>query len=175
MLSRILGGNEDAKEVKTEVLKIRGKTLIFANTIYQIPNISIVEVGKIQQRIPVFALLLVIAGLFILLASFNSRYGSEGIIGLVIGAMGAIWIYAIWSSPKHGLRLVTNSGESTLIISPDLEFLKRVSLVLYNIMNDKMSGDVNLNFDQKTIVEVGEMQGSAIVIGNVQGDVVSNI
>ncbi|MDW8300292.1 MAG: hypothetical protein RML95_13245, partial [Anaerolineae bacterium] len=77
--------------------------------------------------------------------------------------------------PRHGLRFVTNSGESALIVSQDVEFLKQVALVIHNIMNEEMVKDINFNFDQRTIVEVGDMQSSAVVVGEIHGDLVNKV
>ncbi|MCS6872493.1 MAG: DUF6232 family protein [Anaerolineae bacterium] len=184
MLSNFLGSDDKAKEIKTSTLKVRGKTLIFQNSVYYIPNISVVEVGRMRRSIPLLAILLVIIGAAIIFFEsrsdpFSFRSSSDRstllIIGFGIGGAGAYWIYSVLANPRHGLRFVTNSGESALIVSQDVEFLKQVALVIHNIMNEEMVKDINFNFDQRTIVEVGDMQSSAVVVGEIHGDLVNKV
>lgn len=72
-----------------------------------------------------------------------------------------------------------NAGTRPIIVGDDIEFLKRVMLVLYNIMNSDELKAINLNFDQHYIedksISIDQMVGSNVITGNVAGDVVSNV
>lgn len=73
-----------------------------------------------------------------------------------------------------------NAGITDVIVSGDIEFLKRVILVLYNIMNDDEIKAINVNFDQRKIeyksISADQMLvASNVVTGNVSGDVVMNV
>jgi hypothetical protein len=86
---------------------------------------------------------------------------------------------------RYGLRLVTNSGESSLIIWDDLKFLGQVAEVIYNVFNSEMVRDMNIHLDQRKITNVdqsdrslhigsmGDMVGSTVSTGNVQGGIFS--
>lgn len=72
-----------------------------------------------------------------------------------------------------------NAGIRDVIVGDDIEFLKRVILVLYNIMNSDEFKAINMNFDQRNIedksINIDQMIGSNVVTGNVNGDVVGNV
>lgn len=173
MLSNLLGSDDKSKEIRTGTLKVRGKTLVLENSIYYIPNISVIEVGTIRRSVPLLAVLLIIAGAFILITPRLSDFVYA--VAVFVISLNAYWIYSVLANPHHGLRFITNSGASALIISEQLSFLKQVALVLHNIMNDEMVKNINFNFDQRSIVEVGDVQSSAIVVGEVRGDLVSKL
>lgn len=166
MLNRIIGVNNDVNEVKTALLRVWGKTIIFERTIYSIPNLSVVEVGEVKRTLPVFFWILILAGLFFLLSRNTTIYG------IVALGLAGYWAYQFLTHPKHGLRLVTNSGEETLLVSSDMKFLENVAGVLYNIMNNEsQTANYTVNFDQRTINEIGNMTGSAAIFGSNQGNV----
>ncbi|MDK3155458.1 DUF6232 family protein [Kamptonema cortianum] len=181
MINQLLGNEADKlKEIKTSVLKLRGKTLIFENSIYQIPNISSLELVDLSsvKPMPKYFLWLLLVGVVLL---FLPHSGMK-ILGLVI--LGVLtWLFDQYQQAKnttrYGLSIQLNSGENPVLVSPDVEFLKRIMLVFYNIMNSDELKAFNFNFDQRQIdnksIHVGTMNGSNLISGTVTGNVVSNV
>lgn len=178
-IDRIVGGkgSSGAKELKTDLLKIRGKTLVFKNTIYQIPNIAAIETVSFSASIPWFAILGALLALWLIT---NGSF--LFVVGVAIGAWSGFSLYKYWQrKTQYGLLILLNAGieASTVIVSPDMEFIQRASLTLYHIMNDDdYDRAVNISFDQRQIQEVSisDITSSTIVTGStVRGDVVNTI
>jgi hypothetical protein len=171
----------DSSEISTSIIKIRGRTLIFINSIYQISNISSLRLLNLSrvQPFPKYLIWFIIIGLVLVFVfPVNIK-----IFGLVIIAY-ALWQFYKYEQNKlrirYGLKISLNSGEKPIITNSDAEFLKQIMLVLYNIMNNDEPRAVTFNLDQRQIVEdksinVDSMFGSNFVVGNVTGDVVSNV
>lgn len=181
VIDRITGGarkgGSGAKELETDLIKIRGKTLVFENTIYHIPNIAAIETISFAASIPWLAVIGVILTLWLI-----GQGGFLILIGIIIGSVSGYSIYKYWiRRMRYGLLILLNSGveASTAIVSLDKEFIKRVSLVIYEIMNDdEYDKAINISFDQRQIqdIDVNDVSGSAILVGStVRGDVVNAI
>jgi hypothetical protein len=171
MLSQLLGDKNEQTEVETSVIKVRGKTLVFNNTIYSIPNLSLVEIGEVKRSLPplfVGSAFMALIGLII---------GGDLFFLFWIGGIGAVITFMHYlTNKKYGLHLVTNSGFSTLIVSPDEDFLKIIVLTLYNLINHPDAvQNLNIHLDQRKIIEVESMQNAQLFTGNIQGDVVNNV
>lgn len=170
-------GGSSAKELKTDLLKIRGKTLVFKNTIYQIPNIAAIETVSFSASIPWLAIIGLLIALWLI-----TNGGLLVIVGIVIGAWSGFSLYKYWQrKTQYGLLILLTAGieASTVIVSTDKEFIQRASLTLYEIMNDEdYNRAINISFDQRQIQEVSisEVTSSTIVTGStVRGDVVNTI
>lgn len=173
--SQVPSGEKDRKEIEIDVLKVRGKTLVFGNSVYYIPNISKVEVYDLSttKPIPWYFWLLLFVGFLLL---FILR---EAFWGIVVLAIAGVVFYIYWRKKReerYGLEITLNAGSSTVMISSYLDFLKQVALVLYNIMNEEEDKSINFNFDQRKIVDIGgNVSGSTIVAGSTVGDIVNSI
>lgn len=179
VIDRVIGGKRSngARELKTDLVKIRGKTLVFKNTIYQISNIAAIETVSFYASIPLLAILGVLLAIWAL-----TQGGIVAVIGLLIGSWSGFSLYKYWlRRTQYGLLILLNAGieASTIILSPDKDFIQQVSLVIYDIMNDEdYSRAINISFDQRQIQEISirETSNSTIVAGSaVRGDVVNTI
>jgi len=179
VINNVVGGKggSRAKELKTDLVKIRGKTLVFKNTIYQIPSIAAIETVSFSASIPWLAVIGVLLTLWLL-----SNGGVLVILALVIGAWSGLSLYKYWQRRmQYGLLILLNAGieASTVIVSLDKEFIQEVSLTLYDIMNDEEHDRaINISFDQRQIQEVtiSEVSRSTVIAGGtVRGDVVNTI
>ena len=181
MLSKYLSGDEnDTNEIVTSIIKIRGKTLIFLNSIYQISNISSLRLLDLStvRPFPKYLVSLIIIGLIFLIVPGNIK-----IFGFLMVAYGAWQLYEYQQNKhriRYGLKISLNSGEKPIITNSDAEFLKEIMLILYNIMNSDEPRAVTFNLDQRKIVEdksinIDNMLGSNFVSGDVSGDVVYNV
>jgi hypothetical protein len=167
--------NAEAKELTTDVVKIRSGTVLLSNKILQIRNIASVEVVSLAISFPWIAPLFILFGLWLL-----SVGGWSAILGLLIGAWGAYLIYYyIDRRNARGLLLLLNSGigSSTLITGVETEFLKKIAETLYNIMTTGEDRNVDIFIDQKKITEVTieNVSNSIISTGAVSGDLVNRI
>jgi len=170
-------GASSAKEIKTDILKIRGKTLIFHNTIYQISNIAAIEIVTFSKAFPIISTLALVVGLFIIRTG-----GLFSLIGLLLIGWGAYALYRYWEKRlQYGLLLLLNAGAdaSSVLISTDEAFLKKVALTIYNIMNnEEAERAINFHFDQRTITDVttiSQVTGSIINTGAVGGDIANSV
>jgi hypothetical protein len=182
MLSKFLSEDaSDNNEINTSIIKIRGRTLIFVNSIYQISNISglrLLNLSRVQPfpRYLVWLIIIALALLFVF-------PGNIKIFGVVMLAYAGWQFYQYEQNKlrvRYGLKISLNSGEKPIITNSDAEFLKEMMLVLYNIINNDEPRAVTFNLDQRQIVEdksinIDSMFGSNFVSGNVTGDVVSNV
>jgi hypothetical protein len=181
MLSQFLSeDSSDSNEINTSIIKVRGRTLIFVNSIYQISNIAglrLLNLSRVQP-FPKYLVWLIIIGLALLFVFPNN----VKIFGGVMLAY-AVWQFYRYEQNKlrirYGLKISLNSGEKPIITHSDAEFLKEIMLVLHNIMNDDEPRAVTFNLDQRQIedksINIDTMFGSNFVNGNVTGDVVSNV
>lgn len=181
MLSQlILAETSKIKEIETSILKVRGQTLIFDNSIFQISNISSIKVVDLStiRPIPQYLLWLLLLGLGLLFSSIGYK-----ILGISI-LFTLIWLLYRYRRNRiiirYGLGLYMNSGELTVFYINDFDFLKKVILVLHNIINTDELKAVNFNIDQQKIefdssVNINQMLGSSVVSGSVVGDVVSHV
>lgn len=180
-LGNLLKGDAtpDSNEIRTPIIKLRGKTLIFANTIYQISNISILELLDLstEKPIPAYFGWLLLIGIGLLFVPGNIKI--MGVVTLLV----LVYFFFRWQQTKlntrYGLSIRTNGGFRTIILSGDKEFLTRIILVLNNVMNSDQLTALTFNLDQSQITEdrsinVQTMNNSNIVGGDVTGDVVSN-
>ena len=169
-LDRIMPKNE-TKEIQGGMLKARGKTLIFGNTIYQISNISVVDVVDMVKPLPWLALVIGLVGVLMI------AYYDERIIGTTLLVIAVAWIY-YWSSTRQrtGLLIVTNAGPvgSVLIVSKNREFTKRVALTLRNIM-DSEDEHIVANFSMDTYKIEGASNSAVVVNSNVRGDLINGV
>lgn len=176
----IPGQSEQPKEIQTPILKVRGKTLIFANSIYQISSISALDLLDLSTEKPMpnyFSYMLVI-GLILIFLPDNFKI--LGVVTLsVLGYLCYQW-YSNKRRTRYGLRIRMNGGFGTIIVYSEMAFLVKIMLILNNIMNTDEIQSINFNLDQRQIVEdksvnVGSMTGSSVITGNVHGDVVNNV
>lgn len=178
-LLNIFSGRQDDTSIrKTPILKLRGKTMIFGNTIYQISNLAVVEVIDLTttKRLPAYIVYMFLIGLIVLLF-VNS---GTRLIGLALMGL-AIYLYFQFqqtrTDEKYGLSIVTNAGElgSSILVSRDAGFLKQIAVTINNLMNtEDETKAINFNFDQRKI-DVETMTNSTLVAGNVSGDVVGSV
>jgi hypothetical protein len=156
------------KVITTAQLEVRGKTLVFDNTILQIPNISSIEIGELKKPFPQYIFWLV--GASMLTFFFADDYWVIALILLgVAGKLTNDWVtYHVF-----GLIIRSNSGIATLIQNKNVDFLKDVALVLKNIMDSEEEKSVTFNLDKRTIVD--NVSGSTVVLGNATGDIVNRV
>lgn len=175
----------DVKIVSASALEVKGKTLIFGNTLYQISNIAILELIDLTEtyavRVPeLLWIVLVIIAIFTAASSFQELQRLGFLIILVIG-----FIFLIYPRTrvreKYGLAIYTNAGTKTAISSSDSVFIKKAIIALYEVINSEVTNrNVYINFDNRTISEnksisIGTNIGSSVVSGTVGGDVASMI
>jgi hypothetical protein len=165
----------DSNEINTSIIKIRGKTLIFINSIYQISNISSLRLLNLSTVQPfpknlVWFVVCGFAGLYFLPLNLK-------VFGLISIAY-AVWKFYEYQNTKfrrkYGLKISLNSGEKPIILNSDAQFLKEIMVVLYNIMNSEEPKSITFNLEDKS-VKIDRMLGGNFVGGNVTGDVVNNV
>ncbi|MEM1169830.1 MAG: hypothetical protein AAGJ08_12315 [Cyanobacteria bacterium P01_H01_bin.35] len=177
---------KDAKEpvkVKTSLVKVRGKTIIYGNSIYQINNItslSFVDLTtekKVTKQFFIYYLISLFIGIVLLLVpDITAR-----ILGLLILGVD-IWLFIKHQGNKiterYGMLMVVNSGEQVILVSSSPKWIIEVIVELCDVMNTDKLKSLNLNFDNHSIdrsINVDKSIGSNFVSGEVGGDVVSSI
>ena len=73
-----------------------------------------------------------------------------------------------------------NSGEAVILTSDNKNFILRIIVTLYNVINSEASEEkIAFHFDTFNIedksISVGEAYGSSVVSGKVAGDVVNMV
>ncbi len=174
--SFLMGGRDDGNVQRTTELKLRGRTLIFGNTIYQLRNIASLEVVDLTtiKRFPMYIVLLGLVGLF-LFSNRNTTLVGIGLLALS-GYLAYNW-YNTRTNERFGLSIITNAGSlgSVTLVSKDLDFLKQIAITINNLMNSEDEAKaISFNFDQRKI-DIETMTNSSLVAGNVHGDLVNNV
>lgn len=175
--SFLIGSRDDSNVRKEEVLKLRGRTLIFGNTIYPISNISAVEVVDLstERRLPTSIVVFGAVGLLLLTLGRRMTIAGLALMGI------AIYSYNDWNSAKtsagYGLSIVTNARAlgSVVLVSNDAAFLRQVALAIgkaFNHPSDELS--LNFHFDLKQI-ETAPVLTSNHVVDRITRDVVLNV
>jgi hypothetical protein len=183
MLNQFLTDNTtDTTEVKPSVLKVRGKTLIFGNVVYQIHNISSLGLVDLSttKPIPRFFWALVLIGLvFLFVPNIQAK-----ILGVLILAFVAWLFYQHHqnrTTERYGMTIYTNAGTKTIFVNKSEEYIKKVILTLYTVMNSDELKAINFNFETLSIdqsnraIQIGTNIGSSVVSGHVGGDVASEV
>ncbi len=154
--------------ITTDRLEVRGKTIVFDNTVIQISNVSAVEVGEFEKNFPQIIWWLAIGGVLIFAFVRDLWF-----ISLILLGIAGILLYMWFNYHMFGLIIRLNSGDTKLIKSQDVDFLKDVVFVLRNIMDSEEDRSITFNLDQRTIVD--NVSGSNVVLGDVVGDVVNRL
>lgn len=177
--------NYPTEEINTKILKIRGKTLIFGNVIYQIHNIAsigLVDMTKttVTPMPKLFVVLPFIGVSFLFIPSELPK-----ILGILLILIGIYLICRhnmnkVKKTGKYGMTIYTNGGTRTIFRSKSEDFIKRVILTLYSVMNSDELKAINFNFETLDMsadnsIRVGTNIGSSVVSGHVGGDVVSQV
>ncbi|NEO88997.1 MAG: hypothetical protein F6K56_01440 [Moorea sp. SIO3G5] len=187
MLSNFLPDDvSEQTEVQTSFLKIRGKSLIFGNVVYQIHNITSIGLvylsrnatyKKPMTKLSIVLFIIMIIALATVLYGFSSNI-------IVVIAIGAWLIYDSKKTinkkiKKYGMTIYTNNGLNKILVSRDKEFIQKVILSLYGVMNSNEPKAINYNFEtldmSEQSIEIKNNIGSPVVSGNVEGDVVSRV
>ena len=180
----------EPEELESSVLKIRGKTLICKNTIYQISNISsisLVERKKVKKRTKTYSALLFVGVVLlvpisiILLSDPNRNLQIVGLLIIVIDILVLPRYVLNITSKEYGMVIEGNSGEKQVLYSPDKEGIIKVILKLCEVMNTEeirsfnvYSQDNSVKLEDKRI-QSGISIASSFVSGKVGKNVVSSI
>ena len=179
--SPLLG--ERADEVKTDVLAIRGKTLVFGNSVYALENVSILQIHQFSglRDFPKWVggtMFLGIGGIFVGANSRTNELAALGAILLGIAAIGSLVWFIRRKISAAGLSIRMNCGRETIILCKDYAFIKKVILAIHSAINSPNPAPVNIMVDAKKFdysVKAGSISNSTIVSGQVSGDVVNNV
>lgn len=183
MLSQFLPDEPDkTTEVKTPLIKVRGKTLLFGNVVYQIHNISSIGLVDLTttKPIPRFYWALLFLGIVFLFVVPDQQAKILGFLILCLVAWLFYQHHLNKTTERYGMTIYTNSGSRTILTSRSEDFIKRVILTLYNVMNSDEFKAINFNFDTLDMstdnsVQIGTNIGSPVVSGHVGGDVVNQV
>ncbi|MFN6470696.1 MAG: DUF6232 family protein [Nostoc sp. SerVER01] len=186
MLSQFLPDeNNGPTEIRTSIIKIRGKTLIYGNVVYQIHNIASIGLVDLTTTVikpmPKLFIALPIIGIFFLLIPSEA----PRILGFLLIPIGAWLIYQhnlnkTKITERYGMTIYTNSGTKTILVSRSEDFIKQIILTLYSVMNSDDLKAINFNFETLDMsvdnsIGIGTAIGSSVVSGHVGGDVVSQV
>lgn len=179
MLNQFLADEtEDSKEVKPSIIKVRGKTLVFGNVVYQIHNISSIGLVDLTttRPIPKYFWGLLVAGILLVLTPIIQ----PRILGFICLIFVAWLFYNHFLSnttERYGLTIYTNAGTKTIFVSRSEDFIKKVILSLYDVMNDDEPKAINFNFEtlsidrSETSIQIDKNIASPINLGYVEGDI----
>jgi len=177
-------GNSDADEktIKTSVLKIIHNTVIFDNAVYQIRNICVVELADltqtlaVNQTVPTWYWFLLALGVVLLFF-----YGLGIFLLAYVGYL--FWQHSNLDKSRtierYGLRIGMNSGEGVTLASSNKDFVLKIIVTLYEIINTDTPKAVAFNFETLKVedksINIEQAYGSAVISGKVTGDVVNII
>ncbi|NER05057.1 MAG: hypothetical protein F6K17_21895 [Okeania sp. SIO3C4] len=134
----------ESEKIKASVLKVRGKTLIYEDTVYQINNITsirCIELKTTKKRTRIFSILLFIGAAslvsigIILLQSPNKNLQIFCLLLIVVGILLLYYYRLNRTSKQYGLVIEGNSGYKNIIVSSNKLWIQRVIVELWDVMN----------------------------------------
>lgn len=170
--------DNETKTIKTSLLKIINNTVVFGNSVYQIRNICTVELADltethaINQAVPTWYWFLVALGVVLL-----AFYGIGIFILMFVG-----WLFSQHSNleksrtvERYGLKIGMNSGEKVILMSSSKDFVLKIIVTLYGIMNTEEPKAVSFNFEtfEDKSIKIQQAYGSTVVSGQIGRDVVN--
>lgn len=182
--------------LEVDVLKVVGNSLIYSNTIYQISNITSVELSSNSERFenpfPVWVKSLLVIGVILVVVTYITRNSLDTNIPFIIGILSIAsflisYIGYIQYEPyselhEYGLSIVLTSGQNPVFVSDNEHFIKQIVISLYQVISDDKNRDkaivynfVDNNISHESNFKIGSVHGSNLVGGDVSGDVVNNI
>ncbi|HBW52946.1 MAG TPA: hypothetical protein DEF47_23940 [Herpetosiphon sp.] len=148
------------QEIRTDIIQIQGKRLIFGNTVYQIPNIAGFSTAKIINKFPWMWCLIIMILLLINKDIFFSDFGRNDTesISTIINSLLVLSLFGLifyWASMpnKYGLLIISSAGSnlSSIIIHEDKKFIDKVIKVLSLNIDSSYEKYYIINFNKKTI------------------------
>lgn len=150
---KMISLEKNEKIVETRELTIYRNTLIYEDSVIQLENISRISVSPIEKRkIPLWSIICAILGVLAL--------GTEAGMGMLLLAIGGgYFCYILYQNSQlgHYLTLELNSGYNIYFTGKNIEFLKRITKVLAECMNDK-NNSYTIHMEQATIdnIQIGD-------------------
>ena len=166
-------GAASAKEVQANVLKAHGNVLEFNDTVYQISNMSAVEIVSFSAAFPSSAVLGLLFALSLITVGYPVRY-----MGFFIGIWSLVSLFRwLMKRQEYGLLLLLNAGAgaSTVIRSHDYNFLRGVLHALRDIMNGNTRTGMIAYFDQRKVSNFKNIKNLNYNGGDVPGNLHQNI
>lgn len=174
----------DDKTIKTPELKVIANTLLFENTVYQISNISTLELADLTtvtvNQIPQWYWF--VLGIGVVTIPF--------VIGIFLVGFFFYLLYnfnknKVKVRERYGLRIGMNSGSGITLASRSREFVLKIIIALYSIMNsqDRSQSFAVFNFETEQLVidqsnrsiSVDKAFGSVLNNGSISGNIVNNV
>lgn len=165
--------NTEAKELNTNIIKIRPGTILLADKIINIRNLASVEVVTLGISFPWIAPILIIAGI-----AMGQDYSLTGLLGLALLSWGGYLIYTFFQRRnKQGLLLLLTSGVSgsVIITGIDTVFLREIALVLYNILTTNYQQHLDIYLDRRVINNINGANNAVIATGTVMGNITNSV
>lgn len=139
------------KAIETPSLTVKKNIMVWENTMIQLSNVSYISSSDIESLpFPIWTLLPIIAGLYLLGESF--------LLGVIVIAIGAVGIYLWYKKNEERtqgaiLTISMNSGNKIYFRFTNKEFLHQVTNVLEDIIiNGGAQGSVEINIKNNKIV-----------------------
>ena len=153
--SLALGGNQQAKTVKTNSMTVEGHLLKWYNVTIQISNISAITAWEIQPGPSLIAVLILMLGGALILAGILAMVMQEitGFWAIVAGVV-LLYISMMIKKPKSktALNIYLNSGNVYSILFDDDAFMRKVLNTFSEIFrDDAVSGTYTFNIKDCTI------------------------
>ncbi|NEP38068.1 MAG: hypothetical protein F6K25_11980 [Okeania sp. SIO2G4] len=175
----------EPEEVEPSVLKVRGKTLIYENTIYQINNItsiSLIEVKNTKKRTRHYSIMRLIGAILlifiavILLQSPNKNFQIFGLLLIIVDILLLCHYRPNKTSQQYGLVIEGNSGYKNIIVSSSKRWIQRIIIELWFVMNagtDKLKPST-FNFNDYSI-NGSNINSPTLLDNTIQGNLDVNV
>lgn len=169
-----VGSKNQSKIILDGQLLVTGKLIVFKNAVYPLHNIASIEFSDntetITRVIPGWYWVVLVVGIATI----------PMFVGLFI-VLIAIWLFYNHSKNRvkikeeFGLQIETNAGSGVILLSARKDFVLDVLKKLFETLNSEDPEPVAFDFRTYSIddrsISVGQSIGSALVTGQVLGDV----
>jgi hypothetical protein len=153
------------------LLRIRENTLVIANSIFPIENISTITFSDLRTSVPRIVWVMLILGVICL--PVGDAATAVGCLLLI----AAGYFYMLYDNSKSAadfaLSVRMNGGNVVEVASDDEEFLKAIALELYEVIELEKASNTTFNIDQKVMID--NITGSTVGITGIHGDIVNNV
>lgn len=148
-LQELIENNKN--EIHTEKMTLSKNIFKFSHTSIQISNISKIRVGKIESKVKIPPLIIIIAIISIIVMFYNLLIG---LIGLLLSGGYIYYIYRNNAGDKIFLNLNLNSGDIYNIFFSDAQFAEEVRLSIESAFNGVLKTQLNIDMSSRDIYEV---------------------
>lgn len=157
LMNQILAGNDSQTIEEKGFLEITANSVRLENDVYQFRNVTGFGVGDVKTKGIPFSSIAVLFLLALLSGIISGLSGWSWLLWLLL--IGAI-VYNVSRPKLYGLSLYLNSGQETIFVTQDVDFLRQVVRTLKEFIENPKPGkviNISIGRDMKGNITFGDV------------------